>query len=76
MSTLTRITQPLCPLLQRLLLSNNLVLALEKGIKLVDMLARAIRKYEERISSIDNGFPEQEIKDGQKIALAKEETEK
>lgn len=52
----------------------NLVLALEKekGIKLEDVLARATRKYEERISGIENGVAWQEIKEKQKAALAQE----
>jgi NTP pyrophosphatase (non-canonical NTP hydrolase) len=52
----------------------NLVLALEKekGIKLEDVLERAARKYDERISGIENGVLWKEIKEKQKAALAKE----
>lgn len=55
----------------------NLVLALEKekGINLEDVLERATRKYEERVSGIENGIPWKETKEKQKAALAKEETE-
>ena len=52
----------------------NLVLALEKekDIKLEDVLERASRKYEERISGIENGIPWRETKEKQKVALKKE----
>ena len=53
----------------------NLVLALEKekGIKLEDVLERASRKYEERVSGIEKGIPWKKIKERQKIALEKEQ---
>lgn len=56
----------------------NLVLALEKekGIRLEDVLARATRKYEERISGIENGIPWQETKEKQKVVLKQEQNEK
>jgi len=53
----------------------NLVLALEKekGIKLNDVLKRAARKYEERISGVENGILWKDIKEKQKAALAQEQ---
>lgn len=55
----------------------NLVLALEKekGIKLEDVLERATRKYEERVSGIENGILWKETKEKQKAALKQEQKE-
>ncbi|MBT3189468.1 MAG: nucleotide pyrophosphohydrolase [Anaerolineae bacterium] len=52
----------------------NLVLALEKekGIKLENVLKRASRKYEERVSGTEKGILWKETKEKQKTALAKE----
>ena len=53
----------------------NLVLALEKekGIKLEDVLERAARKYEERVSGMEKGIPWKDTKEKQKSALEKEQ---
>lgn len=55
----------------------NLVLSLEKekGIKLEDVLERAARKYEERVSGIENGILWKETKEKQKAALKQEQKE-
>lgn len=53
----------------------NLVLALEKekGIKLEDVLERATRKYEERVSGVESGILWKETKEKQKAALEQEQ---
>ncbi len=55
----------------------NLVLALEKekGIELDNVLKRAARKYNERISGIEKGRLWNDIKEKQKEALAQEQRE-
>ena len=52
----------------------NLVLALEKeqGVKLENVLERAVRKYEERISGIENGISWKKTKEKQKASLVDE----
>ena len=53
----------------------NALAALEKshGISVENVLQRACRKYEERISGIENGELWKDIKDRQKLALEKEQ---
>ncbi|MBN2627492.1 MAG: hypothetical protein JXA95_12565 [Spirochaetales bacterium] len=53
----------------------NILLALEqeKGIDAGSVLARACRKYEERISGIEKGIPWKETKEKQKVQLRTEQ---
>lgn len=54
----------------------NILCALESetGVKVISVLKRACKKYEERISGIENGELWKDIKQRQKVALANEQT--
>lgn len=53
-------------------LSIVLSLGKEKGVRLESIIERACRKYEERISAIENGISWDEIKQKQKCKLERE----
>lgn len=52
----------------------NAILSLEKeaGVTLDSIIARACRKYEERVGAIENGIPWDDVKQQQKKQLADE----
>lgn len=47
----------------------------ERGISIDSVLARVCHKYEERISGLESGMTWAEIKQNQKLVLAKEQAE-
>ncbi|AOT08132.1 hypothetical protein [Pseudoalteromonas luteoviolacea] len=56
---------------------HNIILALEKeaGIDMGSVVKRAVNKYEQRVSAIEQGGSWAEVKEKQKRALEKEQSE-